>query len=57
MEIGRGVHIGTATNRSNGFVQLPSLYVSYVLEHIPIIPIQAQVCYIIFHSNIVFSGI
>ena len=29
MEIGRGVYIGTATNRSNGVLQLPSF--SYVL--------------------------
>ena len=29
VEIGRGVHIGTATNRSNGLLQLPSF--SYAL--------------------------
>ena len=29
MEIGRGVHIGAATNRSNGLLQLPLF--SYVL--------------------------
>ena len=29
MEIGRGVHIGTATNRSHGLLQLPSFH--YVL--------------------------
>ena len=33
MEIGRGVHIGTATNTSNGFLQLPLF--SHVLNKFP----------------------